>query len=156
MSNIKNKAYKILSVIMLLIWGFITYSSIFNVYQIRGFYGKPVLPLLIVLGIIVLLLMLVMIYKKIENYIDVKYNTSTKAFENIAKQTPSVSFGAECIVKGTLVSKGSLVGNIYKYSTGKINTLKTTLDVMNVTEIDMVLIVIKYYYVTVELNIINK
>lgn len=68
MSNIKNKAYKILSVIMLLIWGFITYSSIFNVYQIRGFYGKPVLPLLIVLGIIVLLLMLVMIYKKIENY----------------------------------------------------------------------------------------
>ena len=86
----------------------------------------------------------------------VKYNTSTKAFENIAKQTPSVSFGAECIVKGTLVSKGSLVGNIYKYSTGKINTLKTTLDVMNVTEIDMVLIVIKYYYVTVELNIINK
>lgn len=68
MVKIKNKMYKVLVMVMFLIWGFITYSSIFNVYQIRTCYGKPVLPFLVLLGVSVLLLFLVMIYKKIENY----------------------------------------------------------------------------------------
>ena len=88
----------------------------------------------------------------------IKYNTSTKAFENVTKQTPSVSFGAECIVKGTLVSKGSIGGNIYKYSSGNIAINNKSAKVLNVIKIiyqsggsDVEIV-----ETMIELNIINK
>ena len=88
----------------------------------------------------------------------IKYNTSTKAFENVTKQTPSVSFGAECIVKGTLVSKGSIGGNIYKYSSGNIAINNKSAKVLNIIKIiyhsgDSG---VKIVETMIELNIINK
>lgn len=71
MKFLETKMYRILIIIMLIIWGFITFSSIFSIYPAFIGDSTKLSPIVILFGVVVLLLLLVIIYKKISKY-DIK------------------------------------------------------------------------------------
>lgn len=63
LENIKNHFYKLIIILMTIIWGFITYSSIFNIYELRKGFGESLLPFFVLILTITLLLFLVWLYR---------------------------------------------------------------------------------------------
>lgn len=71
--NLKNRAYKIFLVVMLLVWGFITWSSIFDIYPSISI-NVDLSAITILLGVCVTFLLLILIYKKIDKYSEKVHN----------------------------------------------------------------------------------
>lgn len=59
-TNFCNKFYKILVSVMLLLWGIITCSTIFSIYNNESYHLSTVIVLL---GVVIILLLLVVIYR---------------------------------------------------------------------------------------------
>lgn len=64
-TNFCNKFYKILVSVMLLLWGIITCSTIFSIYNNESYHLSTVIVLL---GVVVVLLLLVVIYRFLSKY----------------------------------------------------------------------------------------
>ena len=74
MNFIKEKGYKILLIIMLVLWGFITYSTIFHIYPSNVHDTIKFSPLIILLGVGIIILFLLLIYKLISKVKEKKHD----------------------------------------------------------------------------------
>lgn len=70
LKDVFNKLYKILLVVMLLLWGIITYSTVFNIYNSSLNLSSTV----ILLGVMTLLSILLLIYRRLNNYTNVQHD----------------------------------------------------------------------------------
>lgn len=74
MNFIKEKGYKILLFIMLILWGYITYSTIFHIYPANYHDQINFSKVVLILGTIILLLFLLAVYKAISKLKEKKHD----------------------------------------------------------------------------------